>query len=82
MKNGRFGKLQLSGEIVATVEVLDFVGREIEVSFDRLGELEEVVVLGGRVIFVASVDGTKIERWLGRSLWRVVSKSDGRREAD
>jgi len=82
MKNGRFGKLQLSGEIVTTVEVLDFVGRKIEVSFDRLGKLEEVVILGGRVIFVASVDGTKIESRLGRSLRRIVSKSDGRREAD
>ena len=82
MKNGRFGKLQLSGEIVTTVEVLDFVGRKIKVSFDRLGKLEEVVILGGRVIFVASVDGTKIESRLGRSLRRIVSKSDGRREAD
>jgi hypothetical protein len=82
MENGRFGKLQLSGEIIATVEVLDFVGRKIEVSFDRLGELEEVVILDGRVIFVACVNGTKIESRLGRSLRRIVSKSDGRREAD
>ena len=82
MENGWFGKLQLSGEIVATVEVLDFVGRKIEVSFDRLGELEEIVILGRRVVFITSVDGAKIESRLGRSLWRIVSKSDGRREAN
>lgn len=82
MENGRFGKLQLGSKVVTTVEILDFVGRKIEVSFDRLGELEEVVVLGRRVIFVACVDGTKIESRFGRSLRRIVSKSDGWREAN
>lgn len=61
-EEGWFVKSNLSRKFVAAVEILDFVGREIEVALDRFGDFEEVVVLSGRIIFITGIDGAKKER--------------------
>ena len=81
-KNDRIGtkksllfELNFASEIVAAIEILNFVVGEIEVAFDRFGELEKVVVLSGLIIFVAGVDGAKKEWRLGRSVRSFAGKN-------
>ena len=81
-KIGLLSELNFAGEIIAAVEILDFVGREIKVSVNRFCELKIVVVLGRVFIFVTGVDCAKKEWRLGRSVERLVSKSRRRELRD
>lgn len=74
-KIGLLGELNFAGEIVAAVEIMDFVGREIKVAINSFCELKKVVVLSGVFIFISGVDCAKKERRLGRSFRSFASKS-------